>query len=153
VLPRAQTVTLDERGGSIEPRVRAGRPGFRRVLVERRAAIFALCVFVAGWLAFIFAGTLARANELEAQAAAARVRKQELSDRVAAGAAEIEYIQSDAYREIAARALGLGSPEEVPFRLPPDAPSPAPVAMLGSSADDVAESSPLEEWLQLLLGT
>jgi cell division protein FtsB len=124
----------------------------RRVLVERRVALLALCVFVAGWLAFIFAGTLARANELEAEAAELRLRRQELSDRVAAGTAEIEYIQSDAYRDIAARALGLGRPEEVPFALAPDAPSPAPVVMLGSTPEEQAPSEPLQEWLQLLLG-
>jgi hypothetical protein len=44
---------------------------------------------------------------------------------------EIDFVRSDAFVQQAARQLGLGERGERAFRLPGDAPTPAPIAPLG----------------------
>ncbi|MFV2063791.1 MAG: hypothetical protein ACC726_09810 [Chloroflexota bacterium] len=122
-----------------------------RGLLERRSAAFLLFgLFVAGGLIFVFAGTLARANELEAEAALARADVAVLQARVEAGLAELEFIDSDTFTSQAARAVGYGEAGETFFRLPADAPPADAIAALGSGSDDGRAQSPLEAWLELL---
>ncbi|HKZ91110.1 MAG TPA: septum formation initiator family protein [Candidatus Limnocylindrales bacterium] len=121
---------------------------------ERRgaaAAVFGL--FVAGGVVMLFAGTLARATELEQEAARARAEIAALEARLEAGRAEVEFLKNDAFVEQQARVAGFGSKPEQPFRLPADAPSPPPVVPLGTSASDAVVSSPFDAWMALLFGS
>lgn len=126
------------------------RPG----LSERRgAAAVVLGLFVGGGLVFVFAGTLARSTDLEGQAEKARAEVAALEARVEAGRAEVEFIKSEAFLDQQARAVGYGTPGETRFRLPPNAPPPAPITPLGSDDGDDVATAPLDAWLELLFGT
>jgi cell division protein FtsB len=125
------------------------RSGF---LERRGAAAIVFGLFVAGGIVFVFAGTLARATELEQEAARARAEVAALEERLAAGNAEVEFLRSDRFLEQQARVVGYGERGERPFRLPEDAPSPEPIVLLGSRADRSIASEPLEAWLELLFG-
>jgi cell division protein FtsB len=125
------------------------RSGF---LERRGAAAILFGLFVAGGIVFVFAGTLARATELEQEAARARAEVAALEERLAAGKAEVEFLTSDRFLEQQARIVGYGERGEQPFRLPEDAPSPEPIVPLGSRADRSVASAPLEAWLELLFG-
>jgi cell division protein FtsB len=116
------------------------------------AAALVLGLFVAVGIIVVFAGTLTRATEVEEEAARARAELALLNERVEAGRAEIEFIETDRFVEQQARAAGFGTRGERAFRLPDDAPSPPPVAMLGADAEGVAASSPFEAWMELLFG-
>jgi cell division protein FtsB len=125
-----------------------------RVFLERRgAAAIVFGLFVAGGVVFVFAGSLARATELEAQAAQARAEVTALEARVAAGRAEVAFLEEDAFVDQQARANGYGEQGEQRFRLPDEAPSPPAIMPLGTSDDDASGTSPLEAWLQLLFGS
>jgi cell division protein FtsB len=120
---------------------------------ERRgAAAIVFGLFVALGVIFVFAGTLARATELEEQAARARAEMTALEERLEAGRSEVEFLRSDAFLEQRARAVGYGLRGEQPFRLPDDAPSPDPLTPLGTSPDELPAGSPLEAWLELFFG-
>lgn len=120
---------------------------------ERRgAAALVFGLFVAGGLVFVFAGTLARATELEEQAARARAEVAALAARVEAGRAEVEFLKGDPFLEQQARALGYGMRAEQRFRLPDGAASPPPLAPLGASTTPAGGGTPLEAWLELLFG-
>lgn len=126
----------------------------RRGILERRgAAAIVFGLFVAGGVVFVFAGTLARATELEAQAAQARAEVAALEARAEVGRAEIEFMKGDAFIEQQARAAGYGQKGELRFRLPDDAPPPPPLVALGTRSDGTAAESPLEAWMELLFGT
>lgn len=125
----------------------------RRGPLERRGAVVLLGLFAAGWLVFIFAGALARTNDLDARLTDARAQTAALEAQVEAGYAEIEFIKTDAYLEQAARGLGLGEQGEQSFALPDDAPPAQPIPLLGSPASDGLTSTPLEAWLELLFGS
>ena len=85
-----------------------------------------------GWLVFVFAGVLARADELEGSAEAASRQVELLKDRVKLAEEEITFVTSEAFVEQAARAIGLGRKLELGFRLDEDAPPPAPLPLLGA---------------------
>ena len=126
-----------------------GRSGF----FERRgAAAIVFALFVAGGIIFIFAGTLARATELEQEAAIERAEVAALEELLAASEAEVAFIVDDGLLAQQARAGGLGESDEVRFALPPDAPSPEPIVPLGGRADRSVAAAPLEAWLELLFG-
>jgi cell division protein FtsB len=116
------------------------------------AAAIVLLLFVAVGIIVVFAGTLTRATEVEEEAARARAELALLEERVAAGRAEIEFVETDRFVEQQARAAGFGSRGETAFRLPDDAPPPPPVVMLGAVTDGTAATSPLEAWMELLFG-
>lgn len=125
----------------------------RRGFLERRgAAGIMFGLFVAGGIVFVFAGTLARATELEAQAVQARAEIAALEARAEAGRAEIEFMKSDAFIEQLARAAGYGRKGEQRFRLPDDAPSPSPIVPLGMRPTGAVDPSPFEAWMELLFG-
>lgn len=125
----------------------------RRSFPERRgAALVVLGLFVAGGIVFVFAGTLARATELEARAARARAEVAALEARVEAGRAEVDFLESDAFVDQQARAAGYGAKGEIRFRLPDDAPPPPPLRVLGTSSSVAETRTALAAWLELLLG-
>src|SRR3972149_9816887 len=123
-------------------RPRHVRVASRRIGLERRGAALVFTLFVAGGLLFVFAGALTRANELEAVAAQARRVNEDLEALIQAGYHEVEYIRSDAYMDLAARAIDWGIPGEEPFRLPDDAPSPQPVPVLGAGGGGPPGAAP-----------
>jgi cell division protein FtsB len=118
----------------------------------RRAAAVVFALFVAGGLLLVFAGTITRSNDIEAEAARARAEVAALEARVAAGEAEIEFFASDAFVQQQARALGFGERGERRFALPADAPSPVPIVPIGSVDQDSASKAPFEAWMELLFG-
>jgi len=59
-------------------------------------------------IVFVFAGTLARATELEQEAARARAEVAALEERLAAGKAEVEFLRSDRFLEQQAAAPAAG---------------------------------------------
>lgn len=126
-------------------------PGYRARL-ERRAAGTLLVLIVAVLLIIVFAGALAEANELNARAAAARQQTLELKLQVEAGRREIVAIQTDAFLSLLARAFGMGDVVEHPFGLRPGAPPPRAIVPLGTTPDPIEASTPLDDWLDLLLG-
>jgi cell division protein FtsB len=122
-------------------------------LPERRgAAALVLGLFVLAGIVVVFAGTLARATELEQQAARARAEVAALEARLEAGYAEVEALRQDRFLEQQARAVGYGERGEVPFRLPEDAPSAEPIPALGWSTSSETAGAPLDAWLDLLFG-
>lgn len=121
-------------------------------LERRGAAAVVFGLFVATGIVFVFAGTLARATELEQQAARARAEVAALEARLEAGKAEVEFLRSDRFLEQQARAIGYGERGELPFRLPDDAPTPDPIPVLGTDVDETAAAAPLDAWLELLFG-
>ena len=135
------------------PRRRRGRRLPRWSLPERRGALVVAGVVVAGWLAFVFAGTLGRADDLEAQAQAARAQVRALEDRLALGRAEVDFVSSDAFVEQSARSLGWGAEGEVAFALPEDAPPPPPVPILGAEPEPGLDEGPLGSLLRLVTGS
>ena len=86
-------------------------------LERRGAAAIVFGLFVAGGIVFVFAGTLARATELEQEAARARAEVAALEERLAAGNAEVEFLRSDRFLEQQARVVGYG--EQRRAALPP----------------------------------
>lgn len=126
------------------------RSGF---LAGGGAAALLFGLFIAGGLIFIFAGALARANQLEAEAAIASAEVAALQERVDAGTAELGFMDTPRYTEQAARAVGYGEEGERPFRLPADAPDPPTLPRLGNDTADEGPPAPLDAWLTLLFGS
>lgn len=126
--------------------------GRRRPLRGGRAAGLVFGLFVAGGLVIIFGGTLARSTDVEAEAARLRAEVQLLEARVAAGEAEIEFLEGEAFLLQQARQEGYGERGETAFALPPDAPSPAPLPSIGSGARGETRRAPFDAWMALLFG-
>lgn len=125
----------------------------RRGFFERRgAAALVFGLFVAGGLVFVFAGTLAKATDLEAQAAKDRAEIAALEARVEAGWEEVEFLKTDAFIEQQARAVNYGSKAEQGYRLPADAPPAPAITAIGSSIDATMAASPFDDWMKLLFG-
>lgn len=118
----------------------------------RGAAALVLGLFVAGGLVIVFAGTLARATELEEQAAIVRAEAAALEERLAAGVEEVASLKDRELLAQEARAISWGEKGEIAFRLPDDAPSPEPIVPLGSESSDTAPKAPIDAWLELLFG-
>ena len=129
-----------------------GRTTRPRRSMERRSAVALVLLFAAGWIAFIFAGSLARASDLDAQLDDARIRTAALKAEVDAGFAELKFIETPAFLEQAARSIGFGTTDEQAFALPAGAPPPMAVPVIGSSASRSVPEVPLDAWLELLFG-
>jgi cell division protein FtsB len=123
--------------------------------ITRRRVVWVVVALVSVWVVIVFARQVG-----EASTAAARVDRvtQENARLVADNEAlqrEAALIQRQAFIDQQARAYGLGSSRERPFRLAPGAPplaADAPgSAALRLGADDRRET-PLESWLSLLFG-
>ena len=123
-----------------------------RLLERRGAAAIVFGLFVAMGVVIVFAGTLTRATELEAQAAQASAAVAALEERLTAGELELQFIETERFVEQEARAAGYGARDEVAFRLPDDAPSPAPISALGASRAPSLPTAPFDAWMELLFG-
>ena len=125
----------------------------RRASRERRnAATLVLLLFVALALVLVFTGTLTRSTDLGAAAAEARAEVDGLDERWHIGQDEVRFLESEEFIDQVARTVGFGARNEQPFRLPADAPSPAPVVPLGSNVTASAGQAPFEAWMELLFG-
>jgi cell division protein FtsB len=107
---------------------------------------------VAVWLVLVFGSALARSDAVEREAAQARAELAALEQRLEAGRAEIELMQTDHFLSMQARAYGRGRTGERPFALEAGAPSAVPIVPLGARPEVVESPTPLEEWLELLFG-
>jgi hypothetical protein len=123
-----------------------------RLLERRGAAALVFGLFVAGGLVFVFAGTLTRATELEAEAAVLAAQVADLDEQYEAGQAELRFIEDDRFVEQHARAIGWGAEGETSFKLPEGAPSPAPIAPLGEDGSAAPPLAPFDAWMRLLFG-
>ena len=123
-----------------------------RSLEPRGAVALVFGSFVAIGVVLVFAGTLARATELEAEAVQASAAVALLEDRLVAGNSEIEFLDTDRFVEQQARAIGFGTRGEQPFALPDDAPSPPPIVPLGEAAEQQRPATPFDAWMELLFG-
>lgn len=120
------------------------------LLQRRGAAAIVFGLFVAGGIVFVFAGTLTRATELEAEAARVRAEVAVLHGRLEAGQRELEFIESDRFVDQQARAVGFGGAGEQPFQLPADAPAPPRIVALGETDAPTLPVTPFDAWMALL---
>jgi cell division protein FtsB len=124
-------------------------------LTRRRIALL-IGALVAAWVIVLFARQVGDASEAASRADAVRAANVALQGRVTALEHELELIQRQAYIVQQARQYRLGTAREIPFAVADDAPSLAPDApgmasvRLGAVS---ARRTPLEAWLDLLLGS
>ena len=124
----------------------------RGPLHGRRAAAAVFGLFVAAGLVLVFSGTLARSTDIAAEATRLQAEIAVLEARVAAGADEIAFFETDDSVPWQARVQGYGGPGETLFSLQENAPSPEPIPPLGGRTEQRQASSPFDAWLELLFG-
>jgi hypothetical protein len=120
---------------------------------ERRTIGVAVGVLVTIWLVAIFGRALTDATALNERQIREEAVNASLRAQVAAGRAEIAFIQTDAFLLFEARTYGMGTAREHAFALEPGAPPPQPIAPLGSTDAELSGSTPVEDWLRLLFGS
>jgi hypothetical protein len=127
--------------------------GYGRGLRPGRAQILLIVLVIVGfWLVLVYGRALGQINEATAREATVAGEAQALQMELDAGRRELALVQSDAFQSLQARAIGMGKPGERVFALASGAPEPAPIVPLGHSAAPAAPKTPLEAWLELLLG-
>ena len=125
----------------------------RRVRLERRTLLVMGAAVLGLWLLVVFANALADASEQTARLRQEETVNASLEARAAAGAAEIERIADSVFREFIARSYGWGLPAERLFALAPGAPPPPSMVPLGQAPVTATARSPLDDWLDLLVGS
>jgi hypothetical protein len=136
----------------------AGAPSLAELgvagVTRRRVAWVGLAV-LAAWIVIGFAGQAAEATDASARVAAAQAEAAAAAATTAALQSELQLVSQERWYLQQARQFQLGSPDERPFALAPDAPSLPPDAP-GSEARrlgaEAVERSPLEAWLEILFG-
>lgn len=116
-----------------------------------RAHVVAVVIAAAAlWVILSFGRTITALNS-------ATDREQQLTDETAAlvdqleaSQRELALVQTDGFQALQARSFGIGKPGEISFSLEPGAPSPVPVAPLGSEGNRAPPQTPLDAWLRLL---
>lgn len=123
--------------------------------ITRRRTAVGLGAVLALWIVIVFARQVGDASAATARADAIRAANASLATEVASLQAELRLVQGSEYIAQQARGYGLGTPQERPFALAPDA-SPVASGAPGSAALRLgavaAARSPLETWLSLLFG-
>jgi len=121
--------------------------------VDRRTLALVVALVVCAWLVVVFGQALASSNALAARQVHEQAVNDDLRARVAAGRAEITYMQTDPFLAFTSRAFGFGVPNERPFALADGAPPPPSITPLGGGSEaSPPPTTPLEDWLRLLLG-
>ncbi len=129
------------------------RPAYGRRLRPGRSQIALVAIVVVGiWIVAAFAGAINQLSLVSATHDDLATETAALDARVAAGNQEVILVQADGYQALAARAYGIGRPAEVYFALEEGAPSPEPVAQLGTGDDSLRGATALDAWLGLLFG-
>lgn len=127
--------------------------GYGRGLRPRRRQVFAvLLVIVALWLLITFGRALGQLNDATQREAAAAAQTRSLQAQLDAGRRELMLVQTDAFQQIEARAMGMGGSGEKVFALTADAPPPPQIVPLGQAGASAATKSPIDTWLELLFG-
>jgi len=123
--------------------------------ITRRRVAWGLAAGVSVWIVLIFARQVSDASAATDRANHLRAENASISEQVAALQQEYSLVQGQPFIQQQARAYGLGTSHERPFRLAADAlplsanaPGSSSVA-LGANA---SAGSPLEAWLELLFG-
>ena len=127
--------------------------GYGRGLRPNRTQILAVGLVIVGfWLVIVFAHALGQLNDATQRQLAAQTEAQTLQAQLDAGRRELVLVQTDAFQQMQARALGMGQNGEKVFSLTSDAPPPAAIVPLGRAAPPGLRQTPLESWLELLFG-
>ena len=139
----------------LEPRRSGQLAGLMGARGSRRQVAWMLGAVVVIWLVIVFARQVGEATAAQARADALRRQNEALAEQVKELQSEIALVQSSPYVDQQARGYGLGSANERPFALAPDAPAlasdaPGSAALRVGSQTDAR--SPLESWLLLLFG-
>ena len=124
-------------------------------LTRRRIAI-AIGALVAAWMLIQFAHQVGEASDAVARVESVQASNDVLTGQVAALQRELDLVGQQPFIEQQARRYRLGLPNEIPFRLADDAPplpSDAPGAASVKLGATTEHRTPLESWLDLLLGT
>lgn len=123
-------------------------------LTRRRMAMIASAM-LAAWIVIAFARQVADASAASGRAEDIATANALRLMEVSAMERELEAIGRQRFIEQQARAYGVGTADEIPFTLAPDAPPLTPDApgsaavRLGAEGEDVA---PIERWLTVLFG-
>lgn len=125
----------------------------RRSRLERRTLFLSAGSVVGIWLLVVFANALADASGQAALMAHEEAVNASLQARADAGAAEIVTVAGSAFQEFIARSYRMGAPGERAFALAPGAPPPPEMVPLGQDPVTASTSTPLEDWLDLLVGS
>ncbi len=120
--------------------------------LDRRSVALLASLLVVAWLVLVFGRAIAQSNQASAQAGALRAQDAALSQQVANRQAELTVIQSPAFLALEARAYGYGTAHEQVFALQPGAPPAPSITPLGARPPTPPPPTPLQSWLQLLLG-
>ena len=127
--------------------------GYGRGLRPNRTQVVAVgLVILTFWLVLVFGNALGQLNDATRRAAVAASEAQTLQMQLDAGRRELALVQTDAFQQMQARALGMGGPGERIFALTADSPTPPAIVPLGQNSATLATKSPLEAWLELLFG-
>ncbi len=125
----------------------------QRSRTERRTVFLVIGTVVSIWLLVVFANALADASEQAARLAQESAVNASLQARVDAGAVEIGTISGGGFQDFLARTYGIGAPGERRFDLAPGAPPPPVLTPLGHEVTTASATTPLEDWLDLLIGS
>ena len=154
-MPRARERDVRGSAGSRPPGASPSLAELPVAGLTRRRIALAIGALVAAWVLVQFARQVGDASVAVARADAVRASNDTLSGQVAALQRELSLVAQRPYVEQQARRYRLGDPAEIPFRLADDAPPLAANApgtasvKLGAATD---HRTPLESWLELLLG-
>lgn len=122
---------------------------------RRRIAAVGLAV-VAVWIVIGFAGQAAEASRASARLADEQARNAVVAADTAAMHRELQLVTEERWILQQARAYSLGSRNERPFALAPDAsplPEDAPGSLARRVGAEVVQRTPLESWLEVLFGS
>ena len=109
-------------------------------------------VVVGAWVVVGFGRTITSMNAATDRQAALTAETIVLNAQLDAGERELELVQTDGFQALQARAYGIGTPSEISFSLPTDAPPAPHIVPLGETGTAAKAGSPLEAWLRLLFG-
>ena len=119
---------------------------------DRRALLLLILVVAVAWLVFVFGRAVADSKAATERADRARAENAALERRLDSRQVELATVQSPAFVTLQARTFGIGSSREQVFGLEPGAPPPPSIPMLGEEPAAAGQSSPLDDWLDLLFG-
>ncbi len=120
--------------------------------LDRRTIALVASIAVVAWLVLVFGRAIAQSNQVGVEAAALRAQDATLAQQVVQQQAELAVIQSPAFLSLEARAYGYGKPHEQVFALQPGAPPPPAITPLGADPSAAPPPTPLQAWMELLLG-
>jgi hypothetical protein len=104
------------------------------------------------WIVLVIARAVADSSATSEQALLLRAEKAQIERRLEAARRELALVRSAPYVRLEARAYGMGGGGERAFALQPGAPPPPRITPLGADPREGTPTSPLEDWLKLLIG-